>query len=239
MSWLSSLAQAVAALFRPRKATPPAPSVPRMAVGVNVHRLLKEDMALLRQMGVKHLRISLYADGDGSQWIDRAVAEGFAVLVCSYRYNFYRDADRTRWPSVTWQHFNEPDVPLIVPSVVAIAAGGEVSPGFRNDTPASDLQAYAKAADPAQIIATHIYGDSLVDAVKNRLVTVTSLNRRIWVTEIGKVGGDAYDLYDALTLLQTAGIERTYVYALWSPDDGYTLTPGQRQAIASFNAGRV
>ena len=236
MSWLSSLVKAVASLFTPRKAPSP---VPRMEVGMNVHRLLDEDVALLRQMGVKHLRISLYVDGDGSQWIDRAMAEGFAVLVCSYRSVLIRAVDRERWPSAVWQYGNEPDVPLHVSWVVGLAAGGEVSCGFRNETTAADLHAYAQAADPLQIIATHIYGDSLVDAVTNRLVTVTSLTRRVWVTEIGKVGGDAYDLYDALTLLQTAGIERTYVYALWSPDDGYTLTPGQRQAIASFNAGRV
>ena len=236
MSWFSSLVKAVASLFTPRKAPSP---VPRMAVGVNVHRLLDEDVALLRQMGVKHLRISLYADGDGLQWIDRAVAERFNVLVCSYRDTTHRRYDQAFRPIVTWQYGNEPLVPLNVPDVVGSAFGGEVSCGFRNETTASDLQAYANAADASQIIATHIYGDSLADAATNRLVTVTSLDRRVWVTEIGKVGGDAYDLYDALALLQTAGIERTYVYALWSPDDGYTLTPGQRQAIASFNAGRV
>lgn len=236
MSWLSSLIKSVASIFTPRKAPLP---VPRMAIGVNVHRLLDEDVALLRQMGVKLLRISLYADGDGALLIHVALSEGFDVLVCSYRNKSDRQNDRLVWPSVTWQYGNEPFVPLYVPSVVDQAAGGEVSCGFRNDTPASDLRAYAQAADHSQIIATHIYGDVLVDAVTNRLVTVTSLNRRVWVTEIGKVGGDAYDLYDALTLLQTAGIERTYVYSLWSPDDGYTLTPAQRQAIASFNAGRV
>ncbi len=96
---------------------------------------------------------------------------------------------------------------------------------------------YSALASRDQILAIHGYGDSLPDAATNRLAAVKGLNRRVWVTEIGKVGGDDFDLAVALGRLQAAGVERTYVYALWSPDDGYTLTPGQHEAIRLWNRG--
>lgn len=235
MSWLSSLAQAVASLFRPRKATAPAP---RMVVGVNVHRLTLDDVALLKRMGVRHLRISLYANGDGWEWIDRAILAGFEVLVCSYRDERDRGFDRMRCFKAVFQYGNEPETKTFYAArEVALATGGEVSPGFRNETPASALAEYSALASRDQILAIHVYGDSLPDAATNRLAAVKGLNRRVWVTEIGKVGGDDFDLAVALGRLQAAGVERTYVYALWSPDDGYTLTPGQQVTITAWNRG--
>jgi hypothetical protein len=52
---------------------------PRMVVGVVCHLLRPEDIAALREVGVRHVRLSLYGDDYGSQWIDAALDRVLAV----------------------------------------------------------------------------------------------------------------------------------------------------------------
>jgi hypothetical protein len=228
-----NLLSAIARLFR---LTPKAP-VRRMIVGVNVHVMSPADVAALTDMGVKHLRMSLYPDNDGRQRIETATRLGFEVLVCSYRKREDLFADGMAFPAAIWQYGNEPiDMRLAAEE----GRGAEVSPGFANDTTAAEMAEYCARFDvPSQILAFHVYGDSLPDAVRNRLAAVQRLNRRLWVTEIGQINGGADDLTEAFTILDAAGVERCYVYALWSPDDEYTLTPPQRTAITAWNRGRA
>jgi len=228
-----NLLTALSRLFRP---TPKA-SVRRMIVGVNVHVMAPADIATLKEMGVQHVRVSLYPDGDGRQKIEAATRAGFEVLVCSYRKRDDRHADRVDFPAAMWQYGNEPTNMM---DAALDGYAGELSPGLANDTTWTEMDVYcARVSNPAQIIAFHIYGDSLPDAARNRLVAVQRLKRRLCVTEIGKINGGADELTEALTILEAAGVERCYVYALWSPDDGYTLTPQQRTAITAWNRGRV
>ena len=100
----------------------PTPPPHRPLVGLVCHRLNDMDVQALRAMRVTFVRLSLYANGDGAQWIDRARAEGFDVLVVSYRTSENRRTDRIRWPGVKWQYGNEPDWPHVAPTTAAVAA---------------------------------------------------------------------------------------------------------------------
>jgi hypothetical protein len=233
-----NLLSALSRLFRPTpKASTPKAPVRRMIVGVNVHVVSPADVAALTDMGVKHLRMSLYPDNDGRQRIEAATRAGFEVLVCSYRKRDDHPADRMAFQTAIWQYGNEP---FDMKEAAEEGRGGDVSPGFANDTTAAEMAEYcARLDEPFQILAFHIYGDLLRDAAWNRLSDVLGLNRRLWVTEIGQINGGADDLTEAFTILDAAGVERCYVYALWSPDDGYTLTPQQRTAITAWNRGRA
>ena len=213
----------------------PNPPLPPIEVGVVAHRLNDADVLALRYMGVRHLRLSLYGNLDGEVWIDRAIAEGFSALVVSYRDVSDRAADRVRWPSVMWQYGNEPDMTKITPLQMAqYSTGGEVSPGLRTDTPPDWMSAYKSYADPNQIFAIHIYGDELTLATERRLDAIKTISGKRWVTEIGRINGPTDDFVRAINLMRQSGIERVYVYALWSPDTGYTLTDAQKLAIQAM-----
>ena len=99
-------------------------------------------------------------------------------------------------------------------------------------TPATWIAAYAHASSVTQVLALHVYGTPLsyaiTDTYNKRVV-----GRRLWFTEIG-CAGDAPQLLQALYAVNWGGVERVYVYALWSPDDGYTLTTDQQSVIRSF-----
>jgi hypothetical protein len=207
----------------------PTPSV-RPVVGVVCHRLIDEDVAALRAMGVRHVRLSLYPDGDGSQWIDRALSEGFDVLVVSYRAPLDHAVDVGRWPTVAWQIGNEPDYNTLSAAQVAIASrAGQVSPGLAHGTPLAWITQYNAAKPPAQTLALHVYGDDLADAVRG-MPTVPC-----WYTELGHV--NAAQLDAGLRAIDGNRVARAYVYALWSEADGYTLSPAHRQVIRHFIQG--
>ena len=53
---------------------------PKPIVGIVCHRLNNADVSALRAMGVRHVRLSLYENSAGAEWIDRALTEGFDVL---------------------------------------------------------------------------------------------------------------------------------------------------------------
>ncbi len=203
---------------------------PRMIVGVVCHRLLPEDLSTLREMGVRHVRLSLYPNLDGAQWIDAAIADGLDVLVVSYREDIDWTWDRQRWPGVSWQYGNEPDDLDYTPSTP-----GVWSPGIRNDTPADELSRYAARMPVGQALAFHSYGQPLTLAAQRRLEAVQGTGRALWCTETGQRDGTEQELRDTLRLLERGGVERTYVYALWSPDDGFTMTAGQRSAIKKWS----
>ena len=202
---------------------------PRMVVGVVCHRLLPEDLAALRELGVRHVRLSLYPDADGAQWIDAAVAAGLDVLIVSYREAIDWEADRQRWPSVSWQYGNEPDDLDTTPSTPGIC-----SPGIRNDTPADDIHRYAARMRPRLVLAFHSYGQPLTLAAERRLEAVQGTGRALWCTETGQRDGTERELRVTLRVLERGGVERTYIYALWSPDDGFTMSAGQRAAVRAW-----
>lgn len=202
---------------------------PRMIVGVVCHLLRPEDRAALREMGVRHVRLSLYGDLTGADWIDAALEDGLDVLAVSYREPAMWHADRQRWPSVSWQYGNEPaNLDATEPTP------GLVSPGIRTDTPPDAIRRYAARMPAAQTLAIHSYGQPLTLAAERRLAAVQGIDRPLWVTETGQIGGTERELLDTLRLLDRAGVQRTYAYALFSPDTGYTFTAGQRAAITAW-----
>jgi hypothetical protein len=216
----------LAGLFR-RK----APTLPRPIVGVVVHRLDDTDVAQLRAMGVSCIRCSLYADGSGAEVVDRAVAEGFDVLVCSYRSSRHYTADRNRWPMAKWQFDNEPDWTTETAVDASIETrGGDVTSGLAHGTPA-EWAAQFFAELPPMIGALHAYGSPLTAAIAET-IPKRDPSRDTWLTEIGSASAD--ELRDALASIDGRIIRRVYVYALWSPDDAYTLTPAHRDVIGYF-----
>lgn len=218
----------------------PTPPPHRPLVGVVAHRLNDRDVRALRAMRVTLVRLSLYPDGDGARWIDRARAEGFDVLVVSYRTRADRRTDRTRWPGVKWQYGNEPDWSHVTPTKAAVAASlSDVSPGLGHGTPRAWMRAFtAKMAPSRAPLAVHCYGEPLSAAVASTLADArASAGRRaIWFTEIGQKA-DAVDLDKALHFFVGTPVARVYVYALWSESDGYTLTAAQRVVIRRFVEG--
>ena len=219
----------------------PTPPPHRPLVGLVCHRLNDMDVRALRAMRVTFVRLSLYANGDGAQWIDRARAEGFDVLVVSYRTSENRRTDRIRWPGVKWQYGNEPDWPHVAPTTAAVAARlTDVSPGLGHGTPRAWMQAFTAKMVPSRApLAVHCYGEPLSGAIAGTLADARASagTRAIWFTEIGQKA-DAVDLDKALHLLVGTPVARVYVYALWSESDGYTLTPAQRAVIRAFVEGR-
>ena len=180
-------------------------------------------------MGVRHVRLSLYPNLDGAQWIDAAVAAGLDVLVVSYREAIDWAADRQRWPGVWWQYGNEPADLDATPTTLGVC-----SPGIRNDTPADAIVRYAQRMPAGQKLAFHAYGQPLTLAAQRRLEAVQGTGRALWCTETGQRDGREQEMRDTLRLLERGGVERTYVYALWSPDDAFTMTVGQRAAVRAW-----
>lgn len=205
---------------------------PRMTVGVVCHRLLPEDLAALRELGVRHVRLSLYPDSDGGEWVQAAVDAGLVPLVVSYRDRLYWDADAAVWPMAEWQYGNEPADLNTTPSTPGIC-----SPGVRNDTPAADIRRYAQRMPAGQALAFHAYGQPLTLAAERRLEAVQGTGRALWCTETGQRDGTERELRDTLRVLERGGVERTYIYALWSPDDGFTMSAGQRAAVRAWAQG--
>lgn len=215
---------------RPRVTRPVVPVVP--VVGVVCHRLEDRDVAALRAMGVMHVRLSLYPDGDGAQWIDRAVAEGFDVLAVTYRPAQLAE-DRQRWPGVRWQAGNEPDWHALGPAqVAAVGAVGDVTPGLAHGTPREWIQAYRRMLPPGQVLALHAYGDDLTVVLAE---LAASAAPPCWLTEIGH--SDPARLLAGLRAIDGTRFARAYVYALYSPIDGYTLGPGHQAAIRGVIGG--
>lgn len=209
---------------------------PRPVVGVVCHRLNTGDVAALRAMGVQCVRLSLYQNGDGAQWIDAALAAAFTVLAVTYRLPAERIMDARRWPTVLWQVGNEPD--WRVSDAAAVARGatdGAVSPGLAHGTPAAWIAAYSAAARTGQVLALHAYGIPLAAAIAETVAKRPQF-RRLWLTEIG-VQNDAAALTAALRAIDASVVERVYVYALWSEGDSYTLTAAQQAAVATFIRG--
>jgi hypothetical protein len=209
----------------------------RVMIGVVCHRMLDADVQALRGMGVRAVRLSLYPNGDGAAWIDRAIQEGFDVTIVTYRDAAARAGDKARWPSAHWQVGNEPAWPQVSPQSVAQgAAWGDVSPGLAHGTPLAWVQQYSQAAPPFQVLALHAYGEPLLLAVQETAALAPS-TRRLWLTEIGSK--DPNQLAGALRVLDGNRVERAYVYALYSPADGYTLTPAHQDVIRRYIAGSL
>ena len=210
---------------------------PKPLLGVVCHRLNADDLAALATMHIRAVRLSLYPDGTNADQIDTAVAHGLDALVVSFRSPADRITDRRRWPAVRWQYGNEPDWATTTPQAAALlATGTDVSPGVAHGTPLVWMQAFSSALLPNTApLAVHCYGSSLVAAVRPTILEAKASAglRAIWITELGVVQ-DAQDLSAALEATRGQGIARVYVYALWSPDDAYTLTPAQQQVIAGW-----
>lgn len=214
----------------------PQPPRQRPVVGVVCHRLNADDIAALRAMGVQCVRLSLYQNGDGAEWIDAALAAGFTVLAVTYRLPAERVMDAQRWPAVLWQVRNEPDWTVLAARAVALdASDGAVSPGLAHGTPAAWIAAYCDNTRSGQVLALHAYGTPLSVAIAETVAKCPKF-RRLWLTEIG-VQNDPPALAAALRAIDASVVERVYVYALWSESDHYTLTAAQRAAVATFIRG--
>lgn len=224
-------------LFRKRPMTAPpipTPSMQRPLVGVCTHRVNADDIAALRAMGVTHIRQALYADNDGAQHIQAALDAGLDVIVVSYRRPEDRAADRARFPDVTWQYFNEPDWSLLSPvQAGAMTHGGDVTSGLAHGTPQAWVDTFILATEP-QRIAFHIYGVPLSAAVTPTLAQFANTIGP-FITEIGDLS--ASEVEKALRAIDGAKYPRVYVYALFSPDDGFTLTDAHKAVITKFIQG--
>jgi hypothetical protein len=214
----------------------PAP-ITRPLVGVCVHRVNDDDVAALRSMGVKHVRMSIYGNNAGETWIDAALAAGLDVLCVAYRTPEQRIADKLRWPTVTWQYENEPQWRTVTPQEAAASTwGGDVTCGIGHGTPTAWINLFRSLVTPMRL-AFHIYGVPLSAAVPETLAQFPR-DAGAWITEIGDKDS-ANEVAKTLRLIDGAKYPRVYVYALWSPDDGYTLTPAHRQVIRDFIQGVV
>lgn len=206
-------------------------SMVRPIVGVCTHRVNAEDVATLRAMGIGHIRQAIYADFDGAQHVQAALDAGLRVLVVSYRRPEDRAPDRVRFPTVEWQYFNEPYCKGMSPIQAAVVTkGGDVTCGIDHGTPQGWLDTFLLATEP-QRVAFHIYGQPLSAAVAPTLAQFSAAIGP-WITEIGDLSADEVD--KALRLIDGAKYPRVYVYALWSPDDGFTLTGAHRDVIRRF-----
>jgi hypothetical protein len=207
---------------------PVQPTRTRMTVGIVCHLLRPEDLVALREMGVRHVRLSLYPTGIGSEWFDVAAENNLDVIGVSYRDPSLWEADKQRWPNVHWQYGNEIEHLAVEPTTP-----GALCPGIRTDTNRDAIEKYVERMPTGQILAFHSYGQPLTLAATRRLQAVSGFDRTLWCTETGQMGGTQQELHDTLKILEDAGVERTYVYALYS-DIGYTITPAQRVAIKSW-----
>ena len=208
--------------------SPPVVAV-RPRIGIVCHRLNDDDVAVLAAMRVRTVRLSLYENVAGAEWLDRAVTEGFDILCATYRSAADRPADAARWPTVRWQVGNEPDWATIPPA--SIVSDGAVSCGLASGTPAAWIEAFANAEPTGQILALHAYGTPLKDAVTTTISRIPN-RRPCWLTEIGC--HDVQELSDALNAIDGAVVDRVYVYALWSESDHYTLTSAQQSVIRQY-----
>lgn len=183
-------------------------------------------------MGVRHIRTSLYADGDGSQWIDAALSAGLEVLCVTYRSAEDRVLDAGCWPTVLWQIGNEPD-PLTVSPVqaAALTKGGAIACGIGHGTPQAWIDTFLIAIGN-QRPAFHIYGQPLSGTMQE---TMAQFPPSAWITEIGDK--DANELAKSLRMIDGKKFPRVYVYDLYSPDDGMTLTPAHQQVLTQFIQG--
>lgn len=205
----------------------------RPRIGLVCHRLDDADVAALATMGIRHVRLSLYAHFEGADVIDRAIRCGYDILVVTYRSAIDRPMDAARWPSVRWQVGNEPHWNIVLPA--SAVNEGAVSCGLASGTPEWWIGAFALAMPPNQILALHAYGFPLADAVKTTLARIPA-GRACWLTEIG-CHGDA-ELLDAIQAIDGAKVERVYIYALWSESDGYTLTSEQQRLLLTLRDTR-
>lgn len=227
---------------KPKPTLPPPPVITpviKPIVGVVCHRIIPADIVELRYMGVKHVRVTLYADNDGEDSINTIVNEkDFAVLVVSKRNGIDRIEDRKRWPTVTWQYGNEPDWEVYQdPNTIMWQYNNtDVSCGLRHGTPVDWMYEFASELIPALApLATHCYGEPLSAAVLPTIVdgNIARRWRDLWFTEMGVIQ-DAVELNKALNLLNNTAVKRAYIYALYSPDDGYSLTQAQKDVIKAY-----
>lgn len=211
----------------------------RPIVGVVCHRFDDTDIKMLQEMEVKHVRLSIYESGLGYDDVATAVNEGFDVVAVTYRNDKYFASDKQTLPEVKWQRGNEPDsVALAAEWVVKDTALGDVSCGLAHGTSRRWMASFAQGLPPTMPLALHCYGLPLVDAILPTLTDgiVTKDGRPLWFTEIGDKAMKT-TLAESLRIFDNTPIERVYVYALWSPNDGYTLTNAQRWIIKDYIAG--
>lgn len=120
--------------------------------------------------------------------------------------------------------------------------GGISNSGGREWIRAALAHGYARPSDPLPI---HCYGgQDTVDldlAVQNRMNDLAAAGwaGAVWITEFGSraanAGTQSDDIAAGVEKIKALGLARAYVYALYSPDDGYGLTVGPtREPRAAF-----
>lgn len=178
---------------------PGAADIPE--VGVTVHAIDDVTLSALRDLGIRHVRTTLYAGSEGlyHQSGDaalRALASEFDVLVV-LRGNPSVDAVRSavaRFPGVTgWQVGNEPDVDgahsdrfagpaeyvAYLSSVAPLLPGTVVCAGLTGDAWAAELE-----DAPCGVLAAHAYGYPVEVQFRDRAKALTG-RRPVWATEFG------------------------------------------------------
>ena len=195
-----------------------------LIIGLVCHRVNYDDIISIKKLGVKHLRLSLYPNNDGEVSINTALANGYDLLVVTYRSLSDIIQDKIRWPEVKWQIGNENN--LLEPT------DGYISTGVASGTSQDWINKFSDLMPPNQILALHAYGVPLVTAV-SETISRKPKSKRLWLTEIG-VKNDARQLQIALENIDSKLVERVYIYALWSDSDGYTLSDEQRIVISKF-----
>lgn len=215
-------------------ATPPLP-----AIGAVVHATTPAQAAALDTMHIPLARIGYYGDTAALGVELRALAaQHIAPLVVAY-------APPIPALAVTWQLGNEPTdlVGAARAFHAAYAARGQfilVPPGVAHGVNVDTLRAaIAAGLGDAGVLCMHAYGTPLAAAVTETIATARAAGwtGRIWLTEIGAIMGSTQSQQLADAIQAARGIERVYVYALWSPDDSYTLTPDARTLITQLLAG--
>lgn len=207
-----------------------------MTVGIVAHLLSPGDAGAIAPTGIRQARLSYYGPAFApttDAQIAAAHAAGLNVLLVCYAAPAALNPTGFL-PGDAFQWKNEPgdlrayvaeflDVRDTLPNVHVVPAG------LSNDVQGPALaEALHLGLGAAGVLCLHAYGSPLENAVQDRV----DMARRagwagpIWLTEIGTQVGptQAAELRAALMRAAALGVERTYVYAWASPDDGYSLT---------------
>ena len=217
------------------------PKPQRPVVGIVCHLFTQTDATALMAMGAKRVRLSWYSDADnGNLDVQLRIAQvaGLAAIVV---------AQGTMTPSfaqvvgrrATVQVGNEPvDLigygPVLRNAILQYGQQLTLYPaGLGNDVTVAQLRdALAAGLGGCGTLCLHAYGTPLVNAVRDRLqmAAAAGWSGPIVLTEIGTQ--NPTDLLPALQAVPAT--VPVYVYALYSPDDGYSLTAAERHTITSF-----
>lgn len=213
--------------------------------GINTHLSTPADLTAIRALNMSYLRTTDYGDTASAERITTLRATGAEVLVV-----IKTDIPPITDTQIVWQYKNEPDMDGIAPDQYgadfrAFYATQKalyptqriITAGFSNTASVAYItQALKAGAGDADAIGFHAYGTPMSLAITNAVLKLQSAlqaancSKPLWLTEYGSnladLNAQADDIKSGLIMISTQPIVRSYLYAVYSPDDGYGITDG-------------